>query len=255
MNRKFSYTLTEVLVSLAIIGILATVVIPMIMSVIPNRNAIMIKKAYYSVENIVKLLINDSYYYPDMRGNCFDGNNISITENECYLGFDYAENLPLKIKSSDGTITNGSDTKKYKFIYLFLSYLDTVKPFDNYLNNITDDTFGFVETTDGMVFNLRSLKFSVDESGEERGHPIFIDVNGKKGPNSYAPSYKKTAGDNNTKCSTYSEWIPDKSANNYEKKRFDRFAIKIYKDGSIEIPYGQTEVLEIINSNKRDNLK
>lgn len=258
---RFGYTLAEVLVSLTVIGIIAAVAIPMIMNVIPNKSAIMIKKAYYTVDNVVKLLINDSYYYPDMKSNCLQGNDdgelVTITNtdtaNNCYLGFDYVENLPLTIKSSGGTISNSASNKRHKLVYLFTSYLDAVKPFSDYIKENGDD-FQFVETSDGMVFNLSDLLCFIDASGQVTNSAycsIKIDVNGKEGPNSFAPAYNS----NKPKCNGYSKWTPSKTANNYEKKRFDRFELYVYKDGSIEIAPNQDEVINIINSGDKDFVK
>ena len=263
--ERFGYTLAEVLVSLAIIGVIAAIAIPMIMNVIPNKNAIMIKKAYYTVDNIVKLLINDSYYYPDMKGNCWkndcssDGKLMAITNtnrsNNCYLGFDYVENLPLTIKSSGGTISDSDSDKRFKLIYLFISYLDTVKPLSYYLGNTSDTAFEFVETTDGMVFNLLGLKnfYNTNNNIIESSNycSIKIDVNGKEGPNSYAPTYNNKE----PKCSSYSNWSAATTANNFEKKRFDRFELYVYKDGRIEIADEQTDVVNIVNSDDKDYIK
>lgn len=242
MNKKFGYTLTEVLISILVISVIATVSIPMIVKTIPNKNAIMAKKAYYAVDNIVKDLINDSYYYPDMRANCVTFATDNITPvyttstdvgSSCYLGFDNTSQV--NIVGTQET-ASGAD----KFAKLFLSKLDTQLPLEDALTSFTNIP---ILTTDGIAYNLSNMTYNSDREYCE----LRVDVNGKKGPNTYAPSYQNGATAYN-KCSKYSVWEPSKQGGNYDNRRFDRIVIWIYYDGHLEIPYSQTEFQKIISS-------
>ena len=59
MRRFKGFTLTELMIALAVLGILVAVVTPAIMRARPNKNKMMVKKTFYTVENIVSSLIND----------------------------------------------------------------------------------------------------------------------------------------------------------------------------------------------------
>ena len=64
MNFKKSFTLSEIMIAMTVFGIIAAACIPIVMNMSPNKHAIMIKKAYYTTEQIVSDLINDPIYYP-----------------------------------------------------------------------------------------------------------------------------------------------------------------------------------------------
>lgn len=66
-NQKTGFTLAEVLTTLSIIGVVAAIGIPMVMSKRPNNELVLCKKAYYTVERIVSELVNDEDFYPQSR--------------------------------------------------------------------------------------------------------------------------------------------------------------------------------------------
>lgn len=63
--RKKAFTMAEVMVVMAVLGILAAVMIPTIIKIRPNQNKIMFKKAYYVTERVVNELVNDDALYAD----------------------------------------------------------------------------------------------------------------------------------------------------------------------------------------------
>ena len=168
MEKFKAYTLAEVLIAMTIVGIVAAVSIPNITKLIPNKNAALIKKAYYVVDNIVQELINDKYYYPDATGNCFgyiagDENNLTEAMLEpqmikdsgidgCYYGFD--NRCPVKIQGTNRVVSGDE-----KFVALFISKLNTKKDVEEILY---DESGNFkltssdidVETEDGMLFHF-----------------------------------------------------------------------------------------------------
>lgn len=62
-NRK-GFTLAEIMVSIAVLGILSAILIPVIVKKIPDNSKVLIKSSYASVENAVTELINDQQSYP-----------------------------------------------------------------------------------------------------------------------------------------------------------------------------------------------
>lgn len=64
MNKK-GFTMSEVMVVLAVIGVLAAVLTPTIVKLKPDQNKALFKKAYYITERVVNELVNDEILYTD----------------------------------------------------------------------------------------------------------------------------------------------------------------------------------------------
>ena len=166
MRRLKGFTLTELMIALAVIGILVAVVTPTIMKTRPNKNKMMIKKTFYTTEQIVSSLINDARLYPDMREACETGAEAS--ENfYCAWGFDAEDSVTYEGETYSG------DTK---FEGLFRSKL-----------NVKSGTDSVFYTTDGVKWDLSKTegawtkeKLSPADAGVAE---ILIDVNGDDPPN------------------------------------------------------------------------
>ncbi len=166
MRRLKGFTLTELMIALAVIGILVAVVTPTIMKTRPNKNKMMIKKTFYTTEQIVSSLINDARLYPDMREACETGAEAS--ENfYCAWGFDAEDSVTYEGETYSG------DTK---FEGLFRSKL-----------NVKSGTDSVFYTTDGVKWDLSKTegawtkeKLSPADAGIGE---ILIDVNGDDPPN------------------------------------------------------------------------
>lgn len=63
-KNKFAFTLVETLIMMAVIGIIATVTAVSLKGMRPDKDKIMIKKAYSTIVNIVDALLNDTELYP-----------------------------------------------------------------------------------------------------------------------------------------------------------------------------------------------
>ena len=63
MNNKQGFTLGEIAITIAVVGFLAAMFLPMIKNAIPNQEQLMFKKAYYLTERSVSELVNDEDYY------------------------------------------------------------------------------------------------------------------------------------------------------------------------------------------------
>ena len=137
-NKK-AFTLTELIIALGVIGVLATILMPVITNMIPDQNAIMAKRAYYAVQTIVSDIIND--------GDCYPDTSKSSSEDLQRIGFDdgykypdckdwKAENDDYYTEDEIETLEDGTevikhrkgDPKEYsakvKFITLFKKELD-----------------------------------------------------------------------------------------------------------------------------------
>ena len=169
MKKFRGFTLTELMIALAVIGVLVAVVTPAIMKTRPNKNKMMVKKTFYTTEQIVSSLINDERLYPDMTEACENPEGVEETDNfYCAWGVDY---------TSDAKYEGETYTGATKFRDLFKSKL-----------NISNDAGGNVfKTTDGVEWDLsgtigawESRKTSPSDAGTGT---ILIDVNGDDAPN------------------------------------------------------------------------
>ncbi len=235
MRRFKGFTLTELMVALAVIGILVAVVTPAIMKTRPNKNKMMVKKTFYTTEQIVANLINDARLYPDMREACdakFAENNPGVDANSIYCawGFDYTNEAIY-----DGEKFSGGK----KFMGLFASGLNISKTDD-----CSNDICSVIYTTDGVRWDLAGTDGAwtpeVTSGPKNAGIGyIIIDVNGDDAPNCREGG---DDGEGNT-C--------DGDADD-----FDRYVIDVYANGKLNINADDAKAIEYatINTSIRDNL-
>lgn len=194
---KKGFTLSELMIAMAVLGILLAIVIPTIVNTRPDEYKMLTKKAYYVTEQVVSSLINDPLLYPDNTMYCPTG---SVAGETCTYGFD-----------DDSQVTYNGETYsgKTKFPKLFaeqLNVVDTVDESNKYQ----------IKTSDGMIFD-----FSTDADSpykkiwtkgtapKNNARNIIIDVNGEDEPNCL---------ETDSNCS-----------------RPDQFRIVIYSNGRIHI--------------------
>lgn len=67
--KKLGFTLSEVIITLGIIGIVAAITAPMIDGIMPDKNKAMVLKVYKTVSDINKELLNDRSLYI-IQENC-----------------------------------------------------------------------------------------------------------------------------------------------------------------------------------------
>lgn len=197
---KKGFTLTELMVALAVIGILVAVVTPAIMRTRPNKNKMMVKKTFYLTEQIVSSLINNEILYPDMREVCRHGGaSAGNPDVYCAWGFDYDYEVEHEGETYEG---------ENKFGALFKSMLnvriDDTDSEDGEAPSGTD-YYPVFYTSDGVKWDLTGTKDAwedskipgkfednFDDDGSAKASPangaagggiIAIDVNGDEGPN------------------------------------------------------------------------
>lgn len=146
-NKKPAFTLGEVLMTLAIIGVIAALLIPMIKQIQPDKQKVLFKKAYTNVERVVTELVNDEYLYPEADGKQGLDNTTSVTVNDRSYG--------------------GAN----KFCELFAMKLNTL---ENDVN-CGGTNVSFI-TNDSIAYYMPSSTFATEAT-------ITIDTNGDKAPN------------------------------------------------------------------------
>lgn len=223
MRRFKAFTLAELMIAMAVIGILVAIITPAVVKTRPNKNKMMVKKTFYTVENVVSGLINDERVYPDMRSLCYDGETSTDDEDYCAWGFDY--DATVNYEGEDV----GGDTK---FIDLFVSKLN-VKQADseNYLYYTNDGVLWNLSGTKGAWTSKKAKIGTFDEQGDDTAGigKITIDVNGDEGPGAFCT-------DANEDC--------------------DKYEIQILANGKMRINPEHTRAIDYvtINTSIKDGL-
>lgn len=227
MNKLKGFTLTELMVAMGVIGILVAVVTPAIMKTRPNKNKMMIKKSFYTAEQIVSTLINDERLYPDMKEICDRG----VVEGEdptkvyCAFGFDYDNSVRYEGETYAGNT---------KFADLFASRLNV---------KTEDETNHIYYTTDGIKWDLSGTvgawtkgqdtpgKFGNQTNAAGVGK-ITVDVNGDEAPN---------CRESNENCSA---------------DDFDQYVIEILATGKMRIDSTDAKAVDYatINTSIKDSV-
>lgn len=173
-NNK-AFTISEVMISLVVLGILASVIIPVIKNIAPDQNDIMTKKAYSTLAKAIGEITNDERNYPSSR---------TITIG----GFSYQQALNY----------TSSSLSSNKFCYLLSDQLNIIGAVSCPATNATG--LGTFTTSDGVAWTVYipvsdtttnaettatastvSVEFPVNKTLYST--LITIDVNGSKAPN------------------------------------------------------------------------
>ncbi len=231
MKTTKGFTLAEILIAMLVLGIIVAASVPVILNLMPNKNAIMIKKAYYATESIVHSLINNPNYYPDMSANCIntDGTLKTSGTDSCYYGFDYA---PAAVYVPG--VTNSVPTTR-KLQCLFASKLNIKEDINSVCQSTTP--LDVVTSMDGMSWNLSGLS-----NGSADG-TIQIDVDGiNKGVSSYNGTGVKA-------CSNSTTWgtACNGDITKHKRNHFDRIEITINREGRLSVTNGQDALEKIIS--------
>lgn len=173
-NRVFKgFTLAEVLVCLAVVSVLATILIPTLGKIQPNKNKTMFKKAYQITERVIYELVNDATLYPEVEG---------------VHGFDNLKRVSFN-NTNYGSDTLNSDEALCKFTNLFAEKLNTLSDSPacgNYTwtdGSLISSASRSIVSTDGIFWALPKTNFTAGESAAPAYKKIMIDVNGDKQPN------------------------------------------------------------------------
>ena len=202
---KKAFTLTELLIALAVLGLLIAILTPIISNLIPEQNALMAKRSYYAIQTIVGDMLNDEACYPDQTQSIY----------EVRAGFDdgygYADCVKWGGVENESSIEN--EDSATKFITLFKNKLD-IKSSDG-----DDDASATFETRDGILWSIAP---DFQQNNKDSYARIFIDVNGTENPNCAQAGISGNPLHTGSTCSGRTQ-------------DFDVYSVKVYADGKIEI--------------------
>ncbi len=162
-NKSLAFSLGEVLVTLAVIGVIAAIILPAVKQTQPDRQKVLFKKAYSNIERVVTEIINDDYLYPEA----------TKPDGTPYKGLDNTSMVEL---NDDTTTYSGNN----KFCNLVALKLNTISTDDIHCPGTpggsgTYGTPSFI-TNEGIAYYIPSTDFATDAT-------VTIDTNGEKAPN------------------------------------------------------------------------
>jgi len=168
MKNKKGFTLSEVMVTLGVLGVIAAILIPAVTKVTPDANKIMLRKAYFTTEKVVNSLISDDSIYP-IGTLTADSDGVMVSK-----GFNNTDTTNMGVPV-------GND----KFCYLFTQRINTTSA------NCTAATVGGVPaytftTSDGIVWTYTVSAFALNPTAYTTVNVLAVDVNGTgKGDNCF----------------------------------------------------------------------
>ena len=187
---KRGFTLSELMIAMAVLGILLALVIPVIANTRPDEFKMLTKKAYHVTEQVVASLINDPQLYPDSTMYCPQEEG----GETCYYGFDDVSSVAYNGHTADDIIYY----EEAKFPRLFAEQLNIAEGYDS--DDVSSNmdfpssTASTITTTDGIRFDFyydNSPNGGADSILNEQycwtdatsKCTLLIDVNGDSDPN------------------------------------------------------------------------
>ena len=166
-NRKKGFTLTEVIVVIVIIAALALILIPNMLSLMPDDHNIKYKKAFYTIQEIVNDIANECQ---GLSWNTSDGG--------------YWENASSPDNVLNYCYDNDSSPNKLYLAHEICTRLSTTSECSN---SLSGDSATNIQTTNGMTWwfpnRILDTTFSSDAT-------IYVNVNNEtlSSPSTTAPN-------------------------------------------------------------------
>ncbi len=185
LMKKLGYTLAELLITLGIIGGISALIIPAIVSSMPDENKTMYLKTYDTLSETIQALASNSQIYPV----CDENNDINCVEHPL-LNSHLPLVSPLK---DDARYSNKVKLCNLLALGFGVSTGNTACSTSAY--NYADSTFRnslSFTTTNGMQWRVMQQEYDVSNNRANFQTDIYVDINGNKGDNCmYSNNCKK----------------------------------------------------------------
>lgn len=230
-KTRAAYTLAEIMIVIGIIGVIASLTLPVLYRIIPSKNEAKKNKMNYVIEQVVTQIYSDDAMYPK-HADSFDE------------GFQNTEKVTINGVEYGGT--EGTDDAKQKFCKLFMKKFNTTggagctaeaSPDKLQAGTVLKPTFS---TVDNVYWYVPILSIAGETTPFYNGYEkLVIDTNGDEAPNC-------VAGEALTGGGTCSE------------KKADRFIYYIKSNGTVTLEKpedaGKSEVTLTVNVKVTDAL-
>lgn len=147
MEVKKGFTLSEVMIAMTILGVLAAILVPVLTNTAPSTSKVMFKKAYSTIEKAINNMISDETNYPS------DVTIIPLSDSISRAkGF-----------NNTTAVTNSTYNK---FCYLFTDQLNTTTGGTTSCVLATATGTNVFNTADGIVWNIITPAKDSDTNAE-----------------------------------------------------------------------------------------
>jgi prepilin-type N-terminal cleavage/methylation domain-containing protein len=150
--KKYAFTLSEILIALTIIGVVAAITSPMITGIMPDKQKIKVLKMYKVINDINQELLDDATLYHSGSDN---------TNTDC-VGFECNSTTGL-------TSYTGINVDKYGAILyskLYASDLKTNQDDGLITFNTSDGTSWMINNVDNSSNAFRKITVDIDQSSK-----------------------------------------------------------------------------------------
>lgn len=233
-SNKKGFTLSEVMIALTVLGVLATVLYSLTAKVTPSDNRVLFKKAYYNLSEAVAQMINDESLYPSSEVNTgvsstprnFNYTQLSTTPTYytsnkfCYLLSERLNTVSVSCQAYNSTSVGSFTTSDGMQWRIYVPY-DDVAGYTNRNTATTNTQFPVCNPTTATV--CTSSYYTT---------LVTIDVNGS----SKNPNCSTAAISNPTVSACASGTIPD------------TYQIGVRFDGKLNIPSTDTNAIYILSN-------
>jgi len=182
LQKRFAFTLAEVLITLGIIGVVAALTIPTLMANYQKvQEVAALKKSYAEITEALRLMANDHGCPDDLKCvGVFDDSNTLGNEFKKY--FKLAKDCGATYDANDGSTKCMADSYSYNYDGSGDRY-DMDADNSSYYRFVTADGFGIALEVgaDNCANNQVDGKLNLNQS-QVCGF-MWVDVNGSKGPN------------------------------------------------------------------------
>jgi len=115
MKKRFAFTLSETLIMVAIVGIIAAISVVSLKNLRPDKDALLIRKAYNEISKAVEAMVNDEILYPSQVAGILNTKNLLASTMqsvslEKVVGDMYALDAGIQTKLDNIDSSNNIDT-------------------------------------------------------------------------------------------------------------------------------------------------
>lgn len=158
--KKTGFTVSEIVIALAVIGVIATFVTPMVARLFPDKNKAMVLKVHKTVQDINSALLDNTslYYAQNNNGSAtffMNAENLTVMASDVHPGVGF--NSTLETFGRTPANVSGSD----KYLALLTDNLELMP--DTLVNN---EGVGSFRTRDGVSWIFNHLHFTIDVNGD-----------------------------------------------------------------------------------------
>ena len=157
MKNK-AFTLAEVMITLTVIGIITSIIIPVAINSKPDENIMKFKKAHNTLYQVISELVNSDKYYLNgdlgirSNGNLIDGTHSGDITYFCNSFADMVTTKSVNCSKEKQNATEAQASIYYNDLGGIWEYIKELKYYDIKCKEQANTTGAEIVTSDGVVF-------------------------------------------------------------------------------------------------------